>query len=554
MKFRNLFYVYISLITILFNTSQFLLSQTTDTPITVNKENIREHTYQLGSDHYQGRGTGTEGESEAAKYITNFLHEYGILPIGDRMSYYQNIPMHGSYPQKSSRFILQVNNSDQVLKLGEDYLLYKTGAETYIPNPIPLVFVGYGIIAPEFDYNDYLSVDVQGKVVVFLSGEPYSEDEFFFKGTRPTIYSYPEAKQRIAISRGARGSIMIPVSEVGSRSDWEHWVKEFAFEHVTLAYTVSSNMSALINPAITNKIFYGSQYSYDNVLAMHNEGILSSFELQSRISFDGKFDERDFIGRNLIGMVEGRDNDLKDTYIILSAHYDHLGIGPEVKGDSIYNGVMDNALGVAALLEISRLFAELESKPKKSVIFLFLTGEEKGLLGSKYYIDHPSRPLYKTIANINIDGLAAFDEFKDIIGVGAELSSLENDLINVAQSFGLEVSSIPDDYFYESESISRSDQFSFMKAGIPSILLTEGLNYKNTTYQQGLDRLIQWTETVYHTPFDDLNQNLNFDAAQQHTLLIFKFSLLLANKTDPPQWNPGSPYINARLQSIAEKR
>jgi hypothetical protein len=554
MKFRNLFYVYISLITILFNTSQFLLSQTTDTPITVNKENIREHTYQLGSDHYQGRGTGTEGESEAAKYITNFLHEYGILPIGERMSYYQNIPMHGSYPQKSSRFIIQVNNSDQVLKLGEDYLLYKTGAETYIPNPIPLVFVGYGIIAPEFDYNDYLSVDVQGKVVVFLSGEPYSEDEFFFKGTRPTIYSYPEAKQRIAISRGARGSIMIPVSEVGSRSDWEHWVKEFAFEHVTLAYTVSSHMSALINPAITNKIFYGSQYSYDNVLAMHNEGILSSFELQSRISFDGKFDERDFIGRNLIGMVEGRDNDLKDTYIILSAHYDHLGIGPEVKGDSIYNGVMDNALGVAALLEISRLFAELQSKPKKSVIFLFLTGEEKGLLGSKYYIDHPSRPLYKTIANINIDGLAAFDEFKDIIGVGAELSSLENDLINVAQSFGLEVSSIPDDYFYESESISRSDQFSFMKAGIPSILLTEGLNYKNTTYQQGLDRLIQWTETVYHTPFDDLNQNLNFDAAQQHTRLIFKFSLLLANKTDPPQWNPGSPYINARLQSIAEKR
>jgi hypothetical protein len=554
MKFRNLFYVYISLITILFNTSQFLLSQTTDTPITVNKENIREHTYQLGSDHYQGRGTGTEGESEAAKYITNFLHEYGILPIGDRMSYYQNIPMHGSYPQKSSRFIIQVNNSDQVLKLGEDYLLYKTGAETYIPNPIPLVFVGYGIIAPEFDYNDYLNVDVQGKVVVFLSGEPYSEDEFFFKGTRPTIYSYPDAKQRIAISRGACGSIMIPVSEVGSRSDWEHWVKEFAFEHVTLAYTVSSNMSALINPAITNKIFYGSQYSYDNVLAMHNEGILSSFELQSRISFDGKFDERDFIGRNLIGMVEGRDNDLKDTYIILSAHYDHLGIGPEVKGDSIYNGVMDNALGVAALLEISRLFAELQSKPKKSVIFLFLTGEEKGLLGSKYYIDHPSRPLYKTIANINIDGLAAFDEFKDIIGVGAELSSLENDLINVAQSFGLEVSSIPDDYFYESESISRSDQFSFMKAGIPSILLTEGLNYKNTTYQQGLDRLIQWTETVYHTPFDDLNQNLNFDAAQQHTRLIFKFSLLLANKTDPPQWNPGSPYINARLQSIAEKR
>jgi Zn-dependent M28 family amino/carboxypeptidase len=336
--------------------------------------------------------------------------------------------------------------------------------------------------------------------------------------------------------------------------DWEHWVQEFAFEHVTLAYTVSSHMSVLLNPEMANKIFLGSPHSYADIIQMQKEGIVTSFELQSQVSFKGEFEERDFVGRNIMGMVEGRDNHLKDSYVILSAHYDHLGIGPPVNGDSIYNGVMDNALGVAALLELSRILTKIDPKPNRSVILLFLTGEEKGLLGSKYYTDHPARPLYKTIAAINIDGLAAFDEFKDIIGVGAELSSLEHDLIHVAKSLNLNVSSIPEAYFYESENISRSDQFSFITAGIPSILLTEGINYKNTGYQDGLTRLVRWTKKVYHTPFDDLNQNINFKAAKQHAQVILKLTLYLANRTESPQWKPGSPYINAQLQSIAEKR
>ena len=534
--------------------SQLLFSQVINVKTTVSSDSLKKHTYRLGSDDFRGRGTGTEGAAAAAEYIASKLNEYGIHPLGSSISYYQNIPMHGSHPLKSSRFILRINHSDTLLELGKDYLLYKTGAETYIPNPTSLVFVGYGIIAPEFDYNDYLSVDVQGKVVIFLSGEPYSEDENFFQGAKPTIYSYPEAKQRLAISRGAVGSIMIQAMHTGDQRNWAHWVQEFAFEQVTLAYTVSSNMSALLNPALATLIFSGSRYSYNDVLKMQSQGTISSFDLESQVSFIGEFEERDFVGRNLMGIAEGSDNNLKDSYIILSAHYDHLGIGPPVEGDSIYNGVMDNALGVSALLEISRNISQLEPKPKRSMIFLFLTGEEKGLLGSKYYTDHPARPLYKTVADVNIDGIAAFDEFRNIIGVGAEFSSLENDLVIVSKSLDLEVSSVPEEYFYESENISRSDQFSFMKAGIPSVLITEGLNYKNTTYQQGLERLIKWTEEVYHTPFDDLNQNLNFKAAAEHTQLILKFSLYVANKTEAPQWNPGSPYINAQLQSIAEKR
>jgi hypothetical protein len=533
-------------------TTSPLYSQSNLSKISVNINNIKNHLNSLGSDKFKGRGTGTEGELEAAEYIVDYLKKTSLIPMGDRNSFFQKVPMHGSYPLKSSQFILNSNNSPRILSLGQDYLLYKTGAETYIPILLPLVFVGYGIIAPEFDYNDYQSVDVEDKVVVFLSGEPFSEDPTFFNGLKPTIYSHPESKQRIAIARGAKGSIMIPFTEDVAHYNWEHWVQEFAFEYVTLAYTVTSHMSALLNPSMADYLFVDTPFSYKDIVEMHRKGKLSSFELKTKVSFEGVFEERDFVARNIIGMVEGIDDELKDTYVILSAHYDHIGIGPPVKGDSIYNGVLDNALGTAALMEISRFYGEL--KPKRSMLFLFLTGEEKGLLGSTYYTDHPAVPLYKTIAAVNIDGIAAFDEFEDIIGVGSELSSLEDDLLHVAKNLDLGVSNIPDNYFYESETISRSDQFSFIKAGIPSVLIAEGIHYKNTGFQEGLNRLIQWTKNVYHTPFDDLNQPINFDAVKQHTEFITYFTRYLANKSGTPQWNPGSPYLNAQLQSIAEKR
>lgn len=531
-----------------------LCGQSDDSKVIVNQDNIIKHTYFLGSDRLEGRGTGTEGENSAAEYISHLMHEYGLIPIGERISYFQNIPMHGSVPLPTSRFILYDGDTQNELTLDTDYQLYKSGAETFIPDPIPLVFAGYGIIAPEYDYNDYQSIDVQGKVVVFLSGEPYSEDPNFFNGKRPTEYSAPEIKQRIALSRGARGNIMIPVRGEKDWTNWEHWIKEFAFEHVTLAYTVSSHMSALLNPGIADLIFNDSEFLFSDIINMHEKGIISSFDLNTSVSFEGEFEERDFIARNIVASVPGTDSELQDTYLIVSAHYDHLGIGPAVKNDSIYNGVLDNALGVASLIEIARLFSDLDPAPLRTTVFMFLTGEEKGLLGSTYYTDHPIIPLHKTIANINIDGISAFDLFNDVIGIGSEYSTLEEDLIEVLDSLGLGFSKLPGEYFYESENINRSDHFAFMKAGIPSVLVTEGLHYKNTPYDQGVQRMINWNKNIYHSPFDDLNQPLNFDAVQQHAELIFEFAWFMANKTLAPEWKSGSTFINARLRTIAEKR
>jgi hypothetical protein len=516
----------------------------------VNPDSLYAHLTYLSSDELQGRGTGTRGERQAAHYISGRLKMYKVLPAIHGNSYYQNIPMHSSQVTPGSELKLAVNNHIHQLTLDDDYLLYKTGARTFIPNLVSLVFVGYGILAPEYDYNDYQTVDVQDKIVVFLKGEPISEDANFFNGEKPTIYSSSETKQRIAISRGARGSIIIPNPRSLRKYSWEYIRKEFSFEDIELAYSVNAHLSVLMNPEIADTLFIGAPKSLNDIYEMDKTSLMQSFNLNTKLSFTGKFIERDFLTANVAGIIEGE----KNNYLLLSAHYDHLGIGPAIDGDSIYNGLSDNAAGVAALLEISRVLSVMPENLKRSVLVLFTTGEEKGLLGSIYYTDHPIVPLYQTSANINIDGLAIFDEFEDVVGVGGELSTMGTDLLHITRRLGLNLSEIPKEFFIESQSLNRSDQFAFARAGIPSILIVEGLNYKNTPYDQGIERMIRWNEEIYHTPFDDLSQNINLDAAVQHTQILLEYIIHLANKESDPQWKPGMPFIPARLRSIAEKR
>ena len=516
-----------------------------------DKDSLKKHIYYLGDDSLEGRATGTSGGRLAAEYISDQLGKLGIIPVGDNNTFFQSIPMHGSIPLKESVLRMYAGSRIHDFELGEDYLLYKAGAQTFLPEPVPLVFVGYGIIAPEFDYNDYQSVDVRGKIAVFLSGEPNSTDPEYFNGPNPTVFIHAEAKHRLAISRGALGSIMILNPAYDQHRRWKDWREEFAFEDVTLAYSATSQLSAVMNTKAATLLFQDAKISLHEILQSQNE--IASYPLAAKISFKGDFIEREFVANNVAGLWEGSDPKLRDTYVILSAHYDHLGIGPPVQGDSIYNGVMDNAAGVAAVLEIARAFSHAPERPFRSIIFLFLTGEEKGLLGSIYYTDHPIKPLYRTVANINVDGLAMFQKFNDVVGVGMELSSLGEMLSHECRELGLEISPIPRE-FSASESYFRSDQIAFAQAGIPSILVVEGFSYQNSTPLEGRVRQIEWLENYYHTPFDDLSQPLNFDAAIQHCNLIFRFCQYIANQEIEPQWKSGTPYINVRLQSIAEKR
>lgn len=513
-------------------------------------KSIKIHTQVLANDTLEGRGTGTNGGNLAASYIASEFTKYGLRPAGTSNSFYQNIPMHGSYPLKSSELKIYSDDDEIFLELDKDYLLYKSGQQTFIPVPLPLIFVGFGIIAPEYDYNDYQEVDVEGKIVVFLDGEPESDDQVYFNGEAPTIYKYPNSKQRIALSRGAAGSILIPDLSI---EDWSYRISDFAFEDVTLAYSASNNLSILLNPDWSDYLFSNSEYSFSKILQMKDKNKLISFPLNIELSFKCNFIQRDFIGQNVIGMIEGCDQKLKDSYLIISAHYDHLGIGPVVNGDSIYNGALDNAIGVSVLLELARQFSEKSNSIKRSIIFIALTGEEKGLLGSNYYTDNPLVPLYKTIANINIDGIAFFRDFQSVVGVGSEYSTLEDFLAEAANQMNLQVEPIPPQ-FKVFEAFNQSDQISFATAGVPSILILEGLNNQHKTEEDVLEAFIDYMLNRYHTPFDDLSHDIDYIAAAQHTAILYNMIFLLANSETIPEWKQGTPFINARLRTIAEKR
>ena len=516
----------------------------------ISPKRIIDHLVFLASDSLEGRGVGSKGGSIAANYISDKFNQYSLDKIPNHNSYFQNIPMHGSFPLVTSELSLASDIDTVIINLGQDYFLYRCGQQTFIPDYLPIVFVGYGIVAPEFDYNDYQSVDVEGKIVVYIDGEPASEDEDYFDGFTPTVYSYSESKRRIAIGRGAAGTIQIPINQY---EDWNEIIKDFNSEDVTLAYSVSSNLSLIFNKNSADNIFNSSGYTLEDIILMDTQNRMKSFPLKTKLKFKGVFKERDFIAQNVIGMVKGSDPLQNDSYLIISAHYDHLGIGTSVNGDSIYNGAFDNAIGVSVLLELAKSFSNLNVKPKRSIIFVATTGEEKGLLGSSYYIDNPVVPLYKTVANVNVDGIALFKDFKGLVPVGSQYSTLDVLLKQTTENYELKIEEIPSQ-FRSFDAFNKSDQLAFAIGGIPSILVLEGLSNKSKTKDEVLTCFIDYYLNRYHSPFDDLSQIIEPQASANHAKVLFDYCFRLADQIEVPEWKSGSPFINARLRSIAEKK
>ena len=363
----------------------------------INKDLFQRHLNFLGSDLFEGRAPGTLGGNLAAKYLALEFDKLKLRPIGDNNSYYQNIPFHSSKPSQGCELNIHSGNSTNTLKINSDFLLYQSAETIFFPRPVEMVFAGYGITAPEFNYDDYKDINVENKIVVMLEGEPVSFDPSYFDGDMPTIFSLPEAKQRIALSKGAKGTITLPLQRNDFNKYWESQVRAFAFENLSLASSPSTSLDILFNPNKSDLLFNGTAFSIDSIYALHQQHGIKSFPLKTQIKFKGEFFQRDFISHNIVGMLEGSDAKLKDEFIIVSAHYDHLGIGPAINGDSIYNGVFDNAAGVAALLETARMFWEKTYVNKRSIIFLLTTAEEKGLLGSYFYTLNPLAPLYKQL-------------------------------------------------------------------------------------------------------------------------------------------------------------
>jgi hypothetical protein len=387
--------------------------------------------------------------------------------------------------------------------------------------------------------------------VVFLAGEPASDDPAYFLGPEPSVYAAAETKQRIALSRGAAGSVLIPDAGA-SGAGWARLQREFAFEHLTLASTLPRHLSLVLHPGLAPALFADALYDFDRVQSMARAHTLRSFHLPVALSFEGVFRSRTFLTPNVIGWIEGRDPELAGTAVVVSAHYDHLGVGPAVAGDAIYNGVVDNALGVAGGLEIARVVAALGERPRRSVIFLFTAAEEEGNLGALYFLDHPPLPLSRLVANINVDGLAFLDSFRDVIGIGAELSDLGGMLESAARELGVEVGQV-EGVVAGHEAYMRSEQAAFAAAGVPAILVNEGFRWRSTTPESALRQTVEWLAGVYHSPADDLEQPLDFAASRQHCGVVLALLLTVADSPVEPQWRPGVPYAYQRLLSLADE-
>jgi Zn-dependent M28 family amino/carboxypeptidase len=513
---------------------------------------IKNDFYALSSDTMFGRGTGQIGGEHAAEYIKQKFEEAGLKAING--SYFQNIPLLKNSPMEDSELIFNYGDWNDSLEFKKDYLLSKYSINAFIPKNTEMVFVGYGINAPEFDYNDYYNLDVSGKIVVFFSGEPKSDDISYFNGHARTVHSYPEAKFRTAIARGALAAFLIPLNndELSDRN-WSIVKRDFGFDEIMPAYSASFNISIILNPKIAVRLFQTEGYSTDELNTMIRENSLRSIGLTTKCTINLKSGSKEFKSPNVLGLIEGKHNDLKESYVIITAHYDHFGMGNPVEGDSIYNGALDNALGVSVLMEIARYFTENSIELKRSLLFIAVTGEEFGLLGSKYYLDNPKVPKYKTIANINIDGVPFIDEFNSIIGVGANYSNFRKYLQNAGQKMNIKTLEIPSEYL-SFEAFNRSDQIAFANAGIPSVLVLDNTDYKNIRKDYAEKILMDYFNNVYHTPFDDLLQPVNYQAVKQYTEYLVRLIIELSETEEEPQWNIESPFLNERLRTKAEKK
>lgn len=530
-----------------------LASAQSGSPEPANADSLWRHLTILGDDSLRGRGTGSAGCDIAARYIADILTRYGVQPLPGQRSLFQTFPVHGSRAVEGTQLTFYAPKDSYHPRLNEDYVLYSTGDQTFLPVPVRLVFVGYGIVAPEYDYNDYQNIDVRNAVVVFLSGEPRSADRSYFDGERETIHSSVAEKQRTALARGAAGSILLPNPNDPAMEDWYEQQRHFRFEDARLLMSPASRFTILLNQKLAPLLFGGALHSFDEITAMERNGAVVSFPLELRISFQGRFAEREFLTSNIAGVIEGSDPSLRDTYVMVSAHYDHLGIGTPVNGDSIYNGVADNASGVASAMEIARSLSAHRQELRRSVLFLFITGEERGFIGSQYYCRNPLVPLHRTIADVNVDGLSLFEPVRTVIPVGGELSDLGAFVRTAAHEVDVGIDTLPA-VLMRRDQFQSSDQFIFAQSGIPSILVAEGLHYRSTSYAQGLERSLRWSEERYHSPFDDLSQPIDITAMVQHTNILLRLVSDLARSESVPQWTGPSVYRSARIRSISEKR
>jgi Zn-dependent M28 family amino/carboxypeptidase len=488
----------------------------------------------LASDQFEGRQPGTRGFAMASDYVQNKMKAIGLLPGVAGSSYVQPVLLKkGKVSTTSSSLTI----GSEPLVYGQDFLLHPYFYRPLSAVTAPLVFAGYGVYAPELHYDDYGSTDVKGCIVIILDAAPA-----IFPSNERAYFSSAATKYAEAVKRGAVGVISLP--STNSLTGWEAMIKR-AGQGACRWAEANGNLQpdfpelkviATLSPTRASTLFTGSGHDWQEITDKAKSGQAQSFPLNKQASMQVTTALSDVHSSNLIGVIPGSSPTLKDQYVVYAAHLDHFGIGIPVKGDSIYNGAHDNASGVAILLEIARAFRSLPTAPKRSVIITIVTGEELGLLGSDYFIQHPTVPKKDIVANLALDMPFFFHPVLDIVPYGADHSTLFHQTQAAAAYLGLGIGPDP---FPEQVVFIRSDHYSFIRQGIPALFIKSGFK---TIASDTVDRSrsdVDWRKTTYHTPQDDMSQSFDFNAAATHVKLNFLIGLLVCEDTDRPAWNKG---------------
>jgi len=503
----------------------------------IRPEAIRAHMSFLADDLLEGRGANSRGYEIAAKYMSTEFESVGLAPAGDLGTYLQKVPLRSVRPDEPNTTMSLIRNGkSETLVFRQDFLAAGDPARKETSVEAPVVYVGFGVTAPEQNYDDYKGIDVKGKIVAMVFEAPN------FESSLKAHYSSFEQKIANAATHGAIGLIVVNDPILEGIYSFKERVRDLSRpglrwltkEGLPNDYFPQLHGGAVLSLDASKKLFVGSGHTPEEVFQAAKEGKPLTFPLPLTAKIHNQARLEDVSSHNVVAKLEGSDPALKNEYLVYSAHLDHLGIGEPVKGDSIYNGALDNASGCAILLEVARAFSKMNPRPKRSILFVAVTGEEAGLLGSDYFAHYPTVSKDAIVANVNMDEDQMLWPLQDIIPFGAEHSTLDGVVKRAAERLHLALSPDP---MPEQVIFIRSDQYSFVKQGIPAVFPTPGLK-SNDPKIDPVAIFKDWEETRYHQPQDDMQQpNLDFNQAVKYAQFAYLCGWLITQDPQRPAWN-----------------
>ena len=513
-------------------------------------DRILAHIRTLSSDEFEGRGPGSKGEDLTIQYLQDQFRGAGLESGNPDGTYLQSVRLVGITADSQMKLSLKGHGHSLAPKFQSDFVAWTKRMADKSAVDAGVIFAGYGVQAPEFQWDDFKGMDVRGKVLVVLINDPAVPDPQnpgqldpkTFGGKAMTYYGRWTYKFEKAAELGAAGCLIVHQTDRAGYP-WEVVRNSWSAEQFDLE-SADKNMNRLalegwITYDTAEKLFRMAGFDLGKLSASAATREFRPVPVGMRVEITIHNRLRTIDSHNVIARLTGSDPKLKDSYIIYSAHWDHFGIGPEVNGDRIYHGAVDNASGTAAMLEIARAYKQLKVPPQRSILFLSVTAEEQGLLGSRYYAEHPLYPLARTTADINMDTMNVHGRTRDIVMIGMGNSTLDELVAGVARTQGRTVKPDPEPeqgHFY------RSDHFSFSKEGVPAFDPDSGIDFISRPEGWGLEVKRKYTAENYHKPSDKIQSDWDMSGAVQDAQLYFLVGYRVANSDVMPEWKPGTEF------------